>query len=422
MSATQPNCITKSDNIFCKLSEISTEVKRWLVGKYFVGTDFKTDLSQSIPIYKGERICHRRFNFTLDGGKCFWCNTFSLLTSDGDIISESPIPIECGSFRGQRIVVTKSEIPRVPFGTYEKQEVRFISHIFNIERMFNMERMINKSCDTSHSIAISALINSSPVPFKSRILGGWICDKVNTVKILPIPGNIKHVTFNEKLAKDVLFQIYVLSGTDYFNHGSPSSNHLFIAAISNDFDVGGGKKVGLSCILFIDPDRYSSYFTEYNGRKLHFVGKHSTEQIEEPNWNIEYIIGMPSRGSQLTKSPMIKSYADNRVAIFNPKMEMINYIRLSGINVFPQLNFFLYLTIILTNRSFYNIFINSKMNDILRKICVGDDYNTYINMIRENFDRDLNHDQIAELIIDIKIKIRYDLLQLISSDIIKMYN
>lgn len=421
----QLSCIPKSDNIFSKLSEMSTEIKRSLLGKYFTGTDFKTDLSKVIPIYKGERICHKRFNFTLDGGRCFWCNTFSLLTSDGNIISDQPIPIEYGSFRGQRLVISKSEIPNVPFGTYEKHEIRFVSHILNIERMFNMERMINKSCDTSHSIAISSLINSSPVPFKSRILGGWICDEVNTVKMLPTPGNIRNVTFNELLSKDVLFQIYVLSGTDYFNHGSPSANHLFIAAIPNDFDAGGGKKIKLSCILFVDPDRYSSYFTEYNGRKLHFVGKHSTEQIEEPNWNIEYIIGMPSRGSQLTRSPMIKSYSSNRVAIFRPTMNMINYIRTSGINVFPQLNFFLYLTILLTNRSFYNIFINSKMNDILRKICIIDDnndYEKYITIIRENFDRDLNADQIAELIISSQIRIRYDLLQLISSNIIGMYN
>ena len=133
---------------------------------------------------------------------------------------------------------------------------------------------------------------------------------------------------------------------------------------------------------------------------------------------------MPSRGSQITKSPVIKSYAANRVAIFRPTMDMINYIRTSGINVFPQLNFFLYLTILLTNRSFYNIFINSKMNDILRKICIVDgsnDYEKYIGVVRENFDRDLNADQIAELIISSQIRIRYDLIQLISSNIIGMY-
>lgn len=66
------------------------------------------------------------------------------------------------------------------------------------------------------------------------------------------------------------------------------------------------------------------------------------------------------------------------------------------------------------------------MNDILRKICIVDgnsnDYEKYITMIRENFDRELNADQIAELIINSQIRIRYDLLQLISSNIIGMYN
>ena len=196
--------------------------------------------------------------------------------------------------------------------------------------------------------------------------------------------------------------------------------------IPNNFDIGGGKKINLSCILFIDPDRYSSYFTEYNGRKLHFVGKHSSEKLEEPSWNIEYIIGMPSKGIQITKSPIIKSYASNRVVIFKPTIDIINYIRTSGINIFPQLNFFLYLTILLTNRSFYNIFISGKMNDILKKICIIDDnsndYEKYIDVIKENFDRDLNADQIVELIINSNIRIRYDLIQLISSNIIELYN
>lgn len=420
----QSNCIIKSDNIFSELSKISTEVKRWLVGKYFEGTEFRTDLSIAIPRHKGEKICHRKFNFTLNGTRCFWCNTFSLLTSDGEIVSDQPIAIECGSFRGQRLIISKSEIPNVPFGTYEKHDVRFISHIFNIEKMIHLERMINKSCDASHNIAISALINSSPIPFKSRILGGWICDDVNTIKMLPTPGNIRNVTFTDIMVRDVFFQIFVLSGTDYFNHGSPSSKHLFIASIPNEYDIGGGKKINLSCILFIDPDIYSSYSTEYNGRKLHFVGRYSDVNVPEPNWNIEYIIGIPSKGSQIIKSPLIKSYAANRVATIKPSVDIINYIRVSGINVFPQLNLFLYLTILLTNRSFFNIFMRtgSQMSDILRKICIEGDYDKYLNVIRENFDTEMTADQIVEILIRSEIRIRYDLLQLISSNIIGMYN
>lgn len=413
--------IIKSDEVFTTLYNISTETKRWLVGKYFTGDIFKTDLSKAIPVYTGDSICHRKFNFTTEGTKCFWCNTFSLLTQDGEIVSKQPINIETGSFRGQKILIEKSDKPIVPFGTYEKHIINVNSHILYVEKMIRMERMINKSCDASHSIAISSLINASPVPFKSIILGGWICDNVNTVKLVPTPGNINNITFNNEMVKDMFFQLFILSGTDYFNHGSPSAKHLFVAAINSKYNKSKTEEINMKYTLFIDPDIYSSFYTEYNGRKLHFVGRHSIETIPEPNWNVKYIVGYPSQKSQITKSPCIKKYAENRIATFKPNMDMINYIRLTGINVFPSLNFFLYLTIFMTNKTFHDIFVNSSLMAILDKVFLEDDKNKYFTIIRNNFGRDFTADQIVELLIDSDINIRYDLFSLINWDIYKLY-
>lgn len=418
----QSSCIIKTDDIFNELSKITTETKRWLVGKYFTGTEFKTDLTKAIPIYNGVKICHRKFGFTLNGSRCFWCNTFCLLTKEGEIISGEPISIESGSFKKQKIVIIKDELPTIPFGTYEKHIVNFVSHVLNIEKMIRMERMINKSCDASHSIAISSLINSSIVPFKSRILGGWLCDTVNTVKILSNPGNLIGLNFDKIMVKDMFFQIFVLSGNDYFNHGSPATKHLSLGSMNNVFDVGNGRKINLTYTMFIDPDIYSSFYTEYNGRKIHFVGRHSSTELTEPNWNLEYIIGTKSKNSKITSSPLMKKYAENRIAVFKPTVENINYIRLSGINVFPQLNLFLYLTILLTNRSFYDIFTNCQMNDIIKKCFIGDEYERYLSLVRENFGCDLDADQIARIVIDSGMKIRYDLYSIIGSEILNLYN
>lgn len=414
-------CIIKSDEVFNELSKISTETKRWLVGKYFTGEKFKTDLSKAIPVYTGNSICHRKFNFTTEGTKCFWCNTFSLLTQDGEIIPQQPINIETGSFRGQKILIEKTDKSTLPFGTYDKHIITLNSHILNVEKMINMERMINKSCDASHSVAISSLINSSPVPFKSRILGGWICDNVNTVKLIPNPGNISIITFNDAMVKDIFFQLFILSGTDYFNHGSPSAKHLFVSAIPSQYELSKDKKINMGYTLFIDPDIYSSFYTEYNGRKLHFVGRHSVETVPEPNWNVRYIVGYPSRQSQITKSPCIKKYAENRVATFKPNMDMINYIRFTGINVFPSLNFFLYLTIFMINKTFHDIFINGPLMTILDKVFMEDDKNKYFKTIQKYFGREFTADQIVEVLIESDINIRYDLFNLISKNIAGNY-
>ena len=415
------NCITKTDDIFRKLNELSNETKRWLLGKYFTEEKYTTNLTKSIPIYDGESICHRKFNFTTDGTRCFWCNTFSLLSNDGEIYPDIPITIECGSYRGQKLVIEKYDKGNVPFGTYEPDDITLTSHLLNIEKTIVKQRMINRSCDASHSIAISSLINASEYPFKSRVLGGWICDKVNLIKLLPIPGNISDISFTPDMARDIFFQLFFIAGTDSLSHGSPASRHLFVASIPSKFSVGK-KNIKMLYTLMIDPDRYSSFSVDYNGRKLYFVGKHSVDSISEPNWNIGFIMGCDAPGrTKLSKSPCLKKYLTSRILTITPTIEIMNYIRLTGINVFPQIYFFLYMTIALLNRSFYESINSNGILNLIKKVFIEDDFNSYISIIHSNQGKILTEDEILELVINSGVRIRLDLFEVLNMDVLALF-
>lgn len=412
-------CIENVDKIFREFDNITTENKRHIIGKYATGEKYHTNLLKSIPIYEGPSICHHKFDFTLDGPRCFWCNTISLLTKNGDFNNEI-IEIKHGVYNGQKIIVENFEKTSNEFGRYEPDDVNFLSHLNSINDNILKQRMINKSCDASHDISISSILNSFEYPFRSRTLSGWICDKVNIVKLLPYYGNINNVNFTNKMMKDVFFQIFLLAGSDFFNHGSPSSKYLSVTNKSSSFRINENKKITMDTTLFVDPGIYSSCSVDYNNRKLYFVGQHSLTEIEQPNWNVKITLGK-SANSKITKSPSIKKYLTNRILTVKLSLEMMSYIQLSGINVFPQIYLFLYMTIALLNRSFFNEFTNSDLLPIFRKIFILEDYEKYMNMIESNLDSNPNENELLLLLINCDINIRTDVYQLIGNEVASLY-
>lgn len=416
------NCIPKSDDVFAKFIEISTENKRYLLGKYAEGITYKTDLTKSTPIYNGEKICHRKFNFTTEGAKCFWCNTIALLTSEGEIMDSEPITIKYGQYKDQNIIIKQYPKSTVPFGTYEPDTIKLKSNILTVEETLSRQRMINKSDDASHDIAISCLINSSQYPFKSNTLSGWICDKINLVKLLPKPGNVSTVSFNDRMMKNTFFQIFVMSAIRGFSHGSPSSKHLFISNFPSSYPIGGGKVINMNTTLFLDTDIYSSFEVNYNDRKLYFVGKHSVSEMNEPKLGIEILIGHgKSKGTQVTKSPVMTKYNTERILTITPSMEIVNYNRFTGINIFPQFYFFIYLTILLLNKSFYDEFNKSKLVNMVKGIFIKDDYEKYMRAINLHMGTTPDADGIIKILIDSGISIRYDSLDLLKNEISSIF-
>uniref|UniRef100_A0A6C0BDW5 Uncharacterized protein n=1 Tax=viral metagenome TaxID=1070528 RepID=A0A6C0BDW5_9ZZZZ len=413
--------IVNSDKIFEQMAMSCLETKRWLVGKYSTGDTYETDFTQSIYRYSGKPICHTKFNFTVEGTKCFWCNTFSFLFDDGEIIPDSKIVIESGMFKGKIIVIKRYPKCEGIFGKYKPEKTFFTSNLLSVNELMNRQRMINQSCDSSHKLAISSLINSSvDLPFKSPIFGGWICDHTYTVQIMS-ENKLMDTVFIDKTMRNTFIQFFILSGTNYISHGSPSYKSLSILNEKSNYKLGN-KKIDMDTTLFIEPENYSSFALEYNNRRLYFVGKDCENNINEPNFNIQKILSQCSKiSNRLTQNPCMKSYLNMTVQTITPTHEIMNYIRKTGINVFPSFYLFIYSTIFLLNSSFNKIFTESNLYPQFSKIFLDDDLRKYMEVINENLNKELDSDQIIDLLIQSDIRIRLDALQLLGGNIAPLY-
>ena len=408
----------KSDDFFKKLMENSVETRRWLVGKYSAKGNYNIDLTKSIPIYKGQDICHQEFNFTIEGTRCPWCNSLCLLTKNGNFNNGDVILIKSGSYRGQEITVYKYPIPEKEFGTYETVQFQNRSHMNVIRNTYKRQWLQNRSDNISHDIAISSILNSYNYPFKSRTLGAWICKDVNLVKLVPSLGSFKTAIFTQDLFKNTFFQLFMLSMIGSFSHGDPNANVLFLSNINSSFEIGS-RKIPLSSTLFMDLSEYSSFAYDYDGRYLYFVGKEHDFNVSEPNYNLEFTMTTNNvTPKQHTKSPCKTSYLKSRMVTFIPSIEVMNYIRKTGINVFPHMYFVIYMTIALLNRTFYDIYKNSNAKTIYMSIFVNDDYERYISLIELHLGETPTCDEIITMLQSNNIHIRDDSLDHIKNNMV----
>lgn len=413
------NCISNIDELIDNFNNIINESRRHIAGKYTKVVKYSTDMTSSVPHYKGEKICHHKFDFTDKGTRCKYCNTFCLLSEDGEIVSGREITVNAGKIAGYKLIVTQYPLTSTRFGYYEPDILIVDSHVSTINRLLSRQRMINKSCDVSHIISISLLINSNLFYFKTPLLGMWICDNVNIVTYKSNPGSLMDIRFNNKLMLDVLFHVLNISMNETFNHGSPSCNDISFSNEKITLKVGKEDKI-INIKMFITPGVYSSFKVNYENRNTFFVGPHSVSEIIEPNWNINHIIGVKNKGQSVSGSPCMEEYNRNILTVFRPSKEIVNYIRLTGINVFPQLNFFLYLTIALLNSSLFNCFCSHQLFEECETIFVnGEEFNTYISLVRENLDSKLSADEIVDLLVRSNISIRSDVMTVFSTIIVK---
>lgn len=411
-------CITKADDFFKRMFEISNETRRWLVGKYNPKGNFDIDFEKVIPIYKGPHICERQFDFTVDGTRCQWCNALCLLTKDGNFIDREHIPIRSGSYRGQELQVFKYPIPDVPFGTYKTIPVQIKSDMNKIRDFCKRQWLQNQSDNVSHDIAISSLLNSNNYPFRSTTLGAWICNEVNLIKLVPTLGSFKNAIFTPDLFKNTFFQLYMMSMIGVFSHGNPNANVLYLSNIPSLFDAGG-KKISMTSTLFMDLSEYSSYTMDYDGRFLYYIGKSHNFKIKEPDWNLEFTMtNNKVIPRQHTKSPSKASYLSSRMTTYVPSIEIMNYIRQTGINIFPHMYFIIYMTIVLLNSSFYELYNRSSARNIYSKIFIDGEYTKYMDMISRHQGETPSCDEIIGMLAAENIHIRDDLLEYIKNEMI----
>lgn len=413
--------ITKSDDFFKYIFEVANESRRHLQHRYKQDGDI--DLNGSIPIYTGKSICKCVFDFTVDGPRCRICNSLCLLTDDGDFKDKEIITIRTGSYRGQQIQVFKhprNDSANFTFCNYSPVNHNINSHLNNINNVCSKRWLRNNTCNASHDYAISCLINTSSLPFKSKTIFAWICDEVNVLKFVPSLGSFKNAIFTHDLFKNTFFQLYCLSFSKNFSHGDPNANVLYLSNIPSSCDGPNKTKVEMASSLFFDVSEYSSFCTDSNGLSLYYTGKSHVSDIEEPHWNMSFKLTTSKLlPRQHTKSPCKKSYLTRRLTTFIPTIEIMNYVRQTGINVFPHMYFIIYMAIVLMNRSFYDIYINNEASRVFSLIFVDDDYSRFMDIVVSNLGKDPTCDEIIMLLNENRIQIRDDSLEYIKGEMFK---
>ena len=159
-----------------------------------------------------------------------------------------------------------------------------------------------------------------------------------------------------------------------------------------------------------------------NGRRLFFVGKDSPDSIQEPHWQLEYVLTNDRKlPTQIVANPTIPEFLSMRIPVIKPTVEMMQYIRLTGINIFPILYLFLYVTILMLNPSFHDLFVKSDLYDAYVKIFIEDDIRKYMNIVSQNVGKTLNADEVLQILIDSEVRLRLDGIRMLGGLIAPLY-
>lgn len=421
--------IINVEKLFQAVSGMTNEIKRTILGRYQKVKHYSTDLTNCMYIHNKCNECNNKISFTHSLSRCKYCESFALLTHEGEIDNGKEILIESGAYKNTRIVINK--FPRCNsdrLGLYEYRPVTKSTLLSTTNLSFDTTRIICNSCNILHHIVMSILVNSLQTCYKSSLFGTWICDTINTVSYYPIYGNIYNIKFNEKMFYDIFLQIILLCNSENFFIGDVDTDTFTFGNFPFQFTLQNKTIYNMLLCLFIKPNEYSSFkLSNYEGKDIFINGPNTDVNVEEPHWNfyddfVSHSDIYPRSFYRVTNNPSMSEYVKKRIVLFRVTNEIIDYIRKSGINALPSLNFMKIMTVFLTNRTFYQCFMSSLFINQFKALFVGSDFDRYIQFINSNFDRRLSADDINNILILSNISIRFDAYYIFSTTCFPMYN
>lgn len=412
--------LTNVDNLFNFLSESSLNARRKLLGNEHKNTDpFTTDFGESLYEYKGAKICHHKFDFTVEGPRCKLCNAFCLLSDDGEIIPGRDIRINSGKNIGKHVTILQYDKEHVKFGEYRPINLNIDSHFTFIGNIIKYQIMKNNSCSISHKVLISSILNTykSIDSISTNFIGLWVCDKVNLVYYINNDKNIIDYNFDRRKVLETISSLIFLCHNNAYSQGDPDHNTITIQDCNIDHFISKDSSFKMSSRILVNPGKFSSYRINYNGRNLFYVDKDSNENSIIPNIEIGYIFDNEQcQPLQITDSPCMDNYLNKRIMYVRLSRELLNFTKTTGINLFPGVYFYIYLTLFFLNKSFNDIVLNN--SDILTRIrrlfLSNEDFTIYTELIRANLGKKFTFDEITQLIISTNIRLRLDSFTVIS--------
>lgn len=421
--------IINVEKLFQAVNLMTNEIKRTILGRYQKEKHYSTDLTNCLYIHNRCNECNNKISFTKSLTRCKYCESFALLTHEGELENGKDILIETGTYKNTRIIVNK--FPRCNaerLGLYEYRPITKHTLLSTTNLPLDTTRIVCNSCNVFHHIIISILVNSLQTCFKSSLFGTWVCDTINTVSYYPMYGNIYNIKFNKKMFYDIFLQILLLCGSENFFIGDVDTDTFTFGNFSSQFTLQNKSIYNMILSLFVKPNEYSSFkLSKYEGKDIIINGPNTDVSIEEPQWNffedfISHSDIYPRSFYRITSNPSMSEYVKKRILLFKVTPEIIDYIRKSGVNALPALNFMRVITTFLTNRTFYQCFISSIFLNNFRSLFVGSDFDRYMQFIHANFDKKLSADDINNILIISNISIRFDAYYIFSTSCFPLYN
>ena len=443
--------IINSDEMFESWNKISEEIRRTTMGKY--KNNQIIDFEKSIPIYKGVSICSSKFNFQLEGNKCHNCNTLSYLFNDGNIKYNIPFKIQSGKNEGKEIIVNK--YPKTNnLGKYiiENETKKVDDYLLDklplidlcnnsFKEIFKYPKLINNDSEIYHYISTSVLLDyifnkySNETKIKNLFLSSYICDYLHIIKLNPNGGIgtfnklLENGTLNINIVKGIFIQLlfyfmYLNSMKSYFTHGSPCLEFLSFEKTPYNYEQKN-VLINSPVTLFIEPGKYTSLvYDDYYKSKYHILQKYDENiimGIEDINLHLffdnnsknKYVFGK-------SNNPCLQKYLEKRIFTFKLTENIITFVQNSGYNIFPSLDFYIFLISMLLEKEFYNTFISdSKLYKILTLIILPEQFQMFNEKLKEHHVKNippLNSKELNNFIIDIGLELKCNIFSQIWSE------
>ena len=409
--------ILESNNLFGKWDDLMCEVRRCALGKY-KNNDNGFSLEEYFPTYKGEAKCHHKFNFLEEGNRCPYCNSISLLSSDGDIKNKA---IQVGSVN----LYVKSIDSRNLNFSYHRKNIdfdyleRMLPPIDQLKLELSKYRDIkflvsNQSNGWINRILISSLnMVSSNSP--SNIRFAYLCDSLKIVYENNATPILNIDNFTSEMIYSIFVQIFLLVNSSY-NPGKFNFNDITITNVAKKATIGK-KTISLDSTLYVQPNQNSNIiFDGYHKDRLCFLGTEFTE-LEPFRANIKLSIGKdltdlnPARldSSKIGKIPMLNSL--NAIIVIQPTVELFDFTEKTGIKVFRPLDLYVWILGLLSIPSFYRVFMD-KYTKFFNALFFTDERELIKVELQQN--HNMNYEQVRNFMIRLNFSMRFDAIERIA--------
>lgn len=398
--------IIKVNSLFEKIADKQKQWKRTTLGQTYGlnGTGF--DLYKDIERYSGKEKCNHRFNFLLEGNRCNECNSFSLLTHEGDILNED-IPITSGLNYGKVLTIRRYNIDN-KFGYYSRFNIQtnlLKEKIFlfpfiekQIDNISNNITMVNNDSALSHSIVISNLLRSYNIS-ETDFLYMYMCDGLRVVSYKH-ENNVLVEPLKRQDSSSILYNFVKLFDEHIYSHNTFNLTDFCILKKQNPRKLSNTIRVNATELSSMNAAGYISK------KNIILLGnKTNTDYRSLPSVSFDVAMDDTENVDIGLQVPMLDSYAKLITIVVRPSMELYEYVERTGIFVSDGYQIYMCIIMLLCNEFFHKAMTTFHM-DIMKILFIPSEIDNVLMMTKQCHGKVMGDADIKKLAIDINFGMR----------------